>query len=437
MSAADAIAFDFPAPVRDAPRVHVGLSGGLDSTVLLHLLAAARDPAGPPLHALHVHHGLHADADRWVAHCRVTCAALGVPLEVAHVDVPRDGGEGLEAAARRARYDAFASRLQPGEVLAVAHHQDDQAETFLLRALRASGDGLGAMRAWRPFAGGHLWRPLLDTPRAALLAHAKRHGLCWLDDPANASDAHDRNFLRRQVLPLLRARWPQASPALAACAALQREATETLDEGDALALARVRGVDPACVDVERLALLPAARRARVLRRWIEDCRLPPLPREGVARIERDLLGAAPDAVPAFAWRDAIVRRWRGLLWAGRARPALPATFRMRWDGRAALRLPDASQLAIDGLQPGAPAADWTVHARAGGERITLPGRAHSHALKHVLQDLGIPPWIRTRLPLVSDADGTVLAAGDLAVSARLAGWLRAGGLRLRWRPDAA
>src|SRR5690606_8071854 len=160
--------------------------GGLDSVVLLHLLRSRPDVRAAGLRAIHVRHGLQAAAGDWAAHCRALCEALEVPLQVVEVDVERDSGAGLEAAARAARRRAFAAALGDDEILALAHHRDDQAETFLLRALRASGpDGLAAMRPWQRFGAGWLWRPLLDAPRADLLAHAQLHGLRWVEDPSN------------------------------------------------------------------------------------------------------------------------------------------------------------------------------------------------------------------------------------------------------------
>jgi len=429
----------FPQPPLERPLL-VGCSGGLDSTVLLHRLAG--DPAlrRQGLRAIHVHHGLHPDADGWARHCGRECRGLGIALDVVEVDVARDSGSGLEAAARTARHAAFESTLRDGEVLVLAHHLDDQAETFLLRALRASGsDGLGAMRAWRAFGRGWLWRPLLDTPRARLYRYAQAHSLRWLDDPANASDIHDRNFLRNRVMPLLRERWPQANAAFARSAGLQQESIALLDDGDAQALAQVRGVDPSCIDAAKLADLPAPRRARVLRRWIADRGLPPLPARGVARIERDLLPAARDSIPVFAWHGAVVRRWRDLLWAERSSPPLPPGFRAAWDGSTPLDLPTGHRLSLTGTR-GHPAdttsaTPWIVHARDGGERIALPGRRHTHALKHVLQDLGIPPWMRRQLPLLSSVEGTLLAAGDLLFSDAFAAWLEIRGRQLHWRPS--
>jgi tRNA(Ile)-lysidine synthase len=406
--------------------VLVGFSGGLDSSVLLH--ACARRDSG--LRAIHVLHGLHRDADAWAAHCEQVCSALDIPLTVVRVTVSGHG-DGPEAAARKARHAAFNEALRDGEVLALAHHRDDQAETFLLRALRASGpDGLAAMRPWRRFGRGWLWRPLLDLPRARLLAYAREHGLHWIEDPGNADTGFDRNFLRHHVMPLLRERWPHVDAAFARSAALSGEAVDLLDEEDACALADARRDDPRVLGIGTLLQLPTARRARVLRRWIAQLGLPPLPAGGVARIEHELLPAVADRVAGFAWHGALVRRWRDLLHADWQRPSLPKEWALQWDGRDPVQLPDGSLLALEGA--GHFNASLLLGARQGGERISLPGRVHSHALKHVLQDLGVPPWLRERLPLLSSPQGELLAAGDMAYSGRFDAWLRANDARLRW-----
>jgi tRNA(Ile)-lysidine synthase len=429
----------------------VGFSGGLDSTVLLHLLALAPAARERGLRAVHVHHGLHPRADEWIAHCEAVCGALAVPLVVSRVAVPRDSGLGLEGAARQARREAFAKMLGAGEVLALAHHRDDQAETFLLRALRASGpDGLAAMRPWGGFGHGHLWRPLLDTPRARLVEYATHHGLHWIEDPANGDEAFDRNFLRRKVLPLLAERWAHAPAALAASAGLCGDAAALLDGEDARALADVAYAhDGAVLSRSRLRDLPPARRARVLRRWIRGLGLPPLPAGGIAQAESTLLPARADAAARYEWAGAVLQAWRDQLHAGPVQPPFPDEWQACWDGAAPLPLPDGGTLrlvAVARIGAGGASADgscagsgslaatfdppFTVHPRRGGERITLPGRGHSHSLKHVLQDAGIPPWQRGRLPLLSSADGELLAAGDRIVSVRLQHWLAQRSLRL-------
>jgi tRNA(Ile)-lysidine synthase len=414
--------------------VVVGFSGGLDSTVLLELLARDATVRARGLSAVHVHHGLHADADAWAAHCEAACARLDVPLAIDRVAVDAASGEGPEAAARNARHAAFARVLPAGGVLALAHHRDDQAETFLLRALRGSGiDGLAAMRPWRAFAGGWLWRPLLDLPRARLREWAGAHALQWVEDPTNAEAGPDRNFLRLEVMPLLQRRWPRADASLARSAALAAEAARLLSDQDRERLEDARAGDALSVAV--LVAMGGEARRRVLRAWVAERGLPPIPAEGLARIESDLLHARPDSGAAYAWSGAVVRAWHATLHADRASTPLPADWSTDWDGVAPLALPGGGRLVLEAADAAPRAAGFDrplrAHARGGGERIRLPGRRHTHSLKHALQDAGIPPWRRERLPVLSDPDGEVLAAGDAILSARLAEWLDRQALRLR------
>lgn len=414
-----------PAHASNSP-ILVALSGGLDSSVLLHLLAQSPLRANG-LRAIHVHHGLHADADAWAAHCESACAALGVPLTTVRVEV-HDNGDGPEASARAARHAALERELRDGELLALAHHRDDQAETFLLRALRGSGpDGLGAMRPWRVFGRGWLWRPLLAQPREALRQHAVAQGLRWIEDSSNADDRFDRNFLRNRVMPLLRERWPQADASFARGASLSADAADALAKIDDASLEAL--IDGNILSVRALRALPAEGRARLLRRWVGMLGLPPLPADGSRRIESELLPAADDRTPHYDWHDARIVRWRGALHAMRHREDWHADWRIEWDGNEPLPLPDGGTLALEGAARFD--APVQVRTRLGGERIVLPGRTHSHALKHVLQERGLPPWERAWLPLLFAADGILLAAGTDILAAPFAQWLRERGARLR------
>jgi tRNA(Ile)-lysidine synthase len=430
------------APLDGLPLV-VGFSGGLDSTVLLHALAARRERhAG--LRALHVDHGLQAASADWAAHCRRTGETLGIPVEVIRVQVePR--GDGPEAAARRARHAAFAAALEPGEVLVLAHHRDDQAETVLLRLLRgASSEGLGAMAEARAFGSASLRRPLLDFTRAQLHAHALAAGLHWIDDPSNASEALDRNHLRGAILPALRARWPQADAALATSARLLAEDAALLAGETARRLDALERADGALA-VDGLLALPAAWRARALRMWCARAGMPAPPAAAHARIDAELLRARDDAMPVLRWPGGGQRRWRGglhLLHAGADDALAPTGWTLAWDGAGWLALPDGSRLGLvdDQLEPAPSAAavaeldagPLRVASRQGGERLRLPGREHRHQLKHLLQEAGLPPWQRDRLPLLFADDGELLAAGDALVGARLARWCAGSGRRLHW-----
>ncbi|GAB2652562.1 tRNA lysidine(34) synthetase TilS [Arenimonas aestuarii] len=424
------MAFALPPVPRDGPLL-LACSGGMDSTVLLHRLA--REPAlrARGLRAVHVDHGLHPQSAAWAEACAANCLQLGVDLQILRVSVV-ETGQGLEAAAREARHAAFAQSLAPGEGLVTAHHRDDQAETVLLRLLRGAGDGLAAMRPLRPFADGWLWRPLLDVPRDTLQAYARDHALHWLEDPSNQSDRHDRNFLRHHVLPRLAQRWPQAGQSLARSARLLATQADLLAGEDQRRLARVQGIDPATLSLPALMAEAAPWRARLLRAWVASLDLPPLPGDAPESIESDLLAARPDAGACFAWSGAVVRRWRDLLHAGPDLPPLDANFSVAWSGREPLVLPTGDLLRLEPAR--AFDAPLRVHARQGGERLVLPGREHHTTLKHALQDLGVPPWERARLPLLSQPDGDLLAAGDLVVAARLQDWLDTQGARLHWEP---
>nr|WP_010366762.1 tRNA lysidine(34) synthetase TilS [Xanthomonas vasicola] len=415
--------------------VLLAYSGGMDSNVLLHLLAATPRYRQAGLRALHVHHGLHTDADAWAAHCQRSCDALQVPLQIVQVHVERDSGLGLEAAARNARHTAFAHALAAGEWLALAHHRDDQAETFLLRALRASGpEGLAAMRPQRPFANGTLWRPLLAHARADLLAYALAQGLRWIEDPSNADPRHDRNFLRSQVLPLLQQRWPQAADALARSAQLSADASALLLQQDMALLPSVRTASGA-LDLHALRAQPIERRARLLRAWVSAAHAPPLPAQGVAALEREIDHYAADRQACFAWQQMEIRRWRQCLFLHRPAAVWPSDWQASWDGAVPLQLPDGAQLRLLGAPGLRFAQPLLARARQGGERIVLPRRAHSHQLKHLLQALDLPPWERERLPILWE--GTqVLAAGDRIISGNLDAWLQANAASLQWRAAA-
>ncbi|PZO07425.1 MAG: tRNA lysidine(34) synthetase TilS [Lysobacteraceae bacterium] len=424
------MALTLPAAPGNGP-VTIAFSGGLDSTVLLHL--ATQDPRlrDRGLRALHVDHGLHPDSAHWAQACGDTCAALGIGFQSQRVLV-QDRADGLEAAARAARHAAFLACQRDGELIALAHHRDDQAETLLLRLLRGSGDGLGAMRALRAFGRGWLWRPLLAQPRAQLHAYALEHGLRWIDDPSNASEQHDRNFLRHRVLPVLRERWPQVDAGFARSAGLLATQQDLLASEDAKRLAQVQAMDPASLSVPALLAQPPGWQHRLLRRWTAQLGLPMLSAQALDTISAELLPARPDARAQFAWSGAVIHRWRDLLHAGQALAPLPDDWRAAWDGAQALTLPGGDRLQLSPARTFD--APLQVRARQGGERLVLPGRRHSSELKRVLQDLGVPPWQRARLPLLFAPDGTLLAAGDVALSGRLRDWLADQGTRLELCP---
>lgn len=416
------------APWRNAPAWHVAFSGGLDSTVLLHLLASLANI--PPLRAVHVHHGLQTAADAWPEHCQSICDSLGVPLQVIRVQV--QPGASLERAARDARYQAFAEVLGEGEVMLTGQHRDDQAETLLFRLLRGAGvRGLAAMPARRPLAGGHLVRPLLDASRAELEVYAQEHQLKWIEDPSNADPRFSRNYLRHRVLPVLAERWPQAVSSLARSADHLSEAQGLLDELALLDRAAADQPSPfPWLPLPSLALAPLrelsdARQRNALRHWLNP--LTRLPDSDHWASWHSLRDAKADAQPLWRLADGELHRCGDRIWW---LPSSWSTFSdadLSWpDPQNPLELPGNGQLRFIGKAPGGP---LVIRYRQGGEMIEVPGRGRRD-LKRLLNERGVPGFVRGRLPLLYQGE-QLLAVPSLAGL-----WpMPSQGWQLHWMPQ--
>ena len=417
----------------------VGFSGGMDSTVLLHALASLAPVRERGLRALHVDHGLHADSARWAQHCQRIAAALEIACERVALGGVDLAGSGIEGAARAARYTVLGEHLRVGEILATAQHADDQAETVLLKLLRGSGpQGLGGIRVLRAFGAGQLWRPLLNLPRCTLRDYAHAHNLHWIDDPSNADTRLRRNFLRAEILPRLARHWPDASVAIAHSAAWSRAAADYIDGEARLELARLQGADPATLHWREWLALPDALRDPVLRRWLRDRELDEPAHFHVLELQRQLAGKS-ERSQQIRWGNCEIRRYRDLIHAMRplAQHA-DANWSVAWTG-ACLPLPRGGTLALLDVEAGLPSrscATLTVSYRRGGERIRPERSTHTRELRLLLQEAGIPPWERERIPLIS-ADAQLIAVGDLILSREGRELLEQARARIVWERTAS
>ncbi len=400
-------------------RYLIAYSGGLDSTVLLHLLASQRDALPAPLAAVHIHHGLQAHADGWLDHCMAQCTALAVPCQALRVSVARDSGEGLEAAARRARYRAIAGVMAPGDMLLTAHHQDDQAETLLLQLLRGSGvAGLAAMAPRKPFASGWHARPLLDFSRVQLHAYAEAKQLQWIDDPSNFDTSLARNQLRQKVMPLLHEHTPAVAATLSRSARHCAEATQLLVELAEIDLPAAHGSRAGTLSVRALLVLSPARQRNLLRHWLQVAGYPLPDSRHLQCLSDEVLPAKPDGMPLVEWGGAQVRRYRDDLYVMAPLPPVPVSA-LPWDLTAPLPLPGGTGMLTAQSREGKGLAAERligcrveVRFRAGGEHCRPAGRHESHELKKLLQEQGIPPWERARLPLLF-VDSELAQVGNL------------------------
>ena len=379
-------------------RILVGLSGGVDSVVLLHALSRAL----PRVRAAHVNHGLSPNAGRWAAFCRRLCRRLDVPLTVRRVRVARRG-EGVEAAARTARYAAFAKL--PFDVLALAHQLDDQAETVLMNLLRGAGPrGASGMPARSSFRGRALIRPLLEVPREAILAYARERQLPWIEDESNLSDAYARNYIRLHIAPLLAQRYPRWREALARSARhfARADANAAGALREFLAARGLRAPSEAkLVDMLR-QLTRAAPGTRIKHDGAE------------LRVYRGEVRVAPLRKPGA---------FQPIAWHGERKLVLPAL-------GGELRFRRARGKGIDARW--IEAGEMQVKLRSGGERLQPDARRPRRTLKNLFQEAGVPPWERERLPLLYCGEQLVWAPG-LGVDARYAAAQRHNGWVPEWR----
>ena len=388
-------------PWRNAKAWRVALSGGLDSTVLLHLLVQLRQSHSlPSLTAVHVHHGLQAAADAWPAHCQALCDELDVPLQVIRVQV--QPGASLERAARDARYQAFVACTLVDEVLLTGQHRDDQAETVLFRLLRGAGvNGLAGMPRQRSLGQGSLSRPLLDVSRAELAAYAHDKGLTWIEDPSNCQTHFSRNYLRHEVLPTLERRWPQANATLARSADHCAEAQGLLDELaeqdlQAAASTSVFGwLGLLSLELAPLARLSPARQRNALRYWLKALsRMPDTEHWAGWEALRD---AREDAHPIWRLADGELHRAGGRIWWLSGDWLKPPAAPVVWmQPEQPLVLPGNGLLSLHGDIPDGP---LQVSYRQGGEFMVLAQRGRRD-LKRLLNERGVPLFARGRLPLV-------------------------------------
>lgn len=421
-SLVDAVADALARHVAPRARLALGLSGGLDSVVLLHALAALRDTFSFELQAVHVHHGLSPHADDWAAFCAQVCASHAVPLSIARVQVARDDPAGIEAAARRERQRVFAA--VDADFLLTAHQQDDQAETLMLQLLRGAGPkGLAAMPAWQHRSGWRAaqLRPLLGVTRAAILGYAQMHGLAWVEDESNRDPRYRRNALRQQVMPLLVEYFPGSSSTLARAARLQAEAAGLLDD-----LARLDAADAIAgerLDCAALAQLSLPRARNLLRHFIEG-RGYPLPNARILdEALHQLRDAGQDARVCVNLKAVVLWRYRGGAYL--VAPPPPPAPPVRWQGEAVLRVPAAGvEVGMEAVT-GAGLKRTLLEAgvvmlgvRQGGERLRLQAGGPRRSLKNLLQECAIPPWRRACLPLLW-CDGQLAWAAEIGCAAEL------------------
>ncbi|MDX1482483.1 MAG: tRNA lysidine(34) synthetase TilS [Woeseiaceae bacterium] len=361
-------------------------------------------------------------------------ADFGVESASIAVRVDANGRQGIEAAARDARYATLASQARAGDWILTAQHRDDQAETLLLNLLRGSGPlGLAAMPAVRDLGEAKLLRPLLDVGRSELERYAETRALSWLDDPGNEDLRFDRNFLRRRIVPLLQSRWASVGERVAQSAALAAETQQLLEDLARTDLIQLGADSPLRLPLSGLRALEPSRRNNLLRYACRVAGLAQPPRGRLESIATDLLDAAADRAPLVRWSGAEIRRYRDDVFVLRETGPLPAEARLAV-GKGVELGPDLGRLEFEstgasGIRDDLAVRGLDIRFRRGGEKLRPSPGGSRRALKNLFQEEGILPWMRERIPLLMDGDRLV-AVGDLWVDAEC---VDAGGYRVAWR----
>ncbi len=413
-------------------RYVIAFSGGLDSTVLAHALARNSEVPDVPVLAIHVDHALQTDSADWSKHCAQMAAALEIDFRSLLVDVQLESGKGPEAAARDARYAALSAELSNDDWLLSAHHREDQAETLLLNLIRGSGPaGVAGIGEVRRFGPGWLVRPMLNVNRSDILQYATDAGLHWIEDPSNADSRFDRNFLRHEVLPRLQTRWPDIAARLQRSAGHAGEASQLLIELAAIDLESL-GSRAARLPIDGLSGLSMARQRNVIRFALRELGLSTPTAVQLERILAEVIPARVDAQPLVSWAGAAVRRYRDGLYllpenltdAVESASLSGADLELGM-GQGTLHFESGADI---GISPELFSGGLTIKPRTGGEEIQLQGQPHTSKLKKLLQEEGIVPWMRDRLPLVYSGE-RLLAVGDLWLAADAAS---TPGVAVRW-----
>jgi tRNA(Ile)-lysidine synthase len=405
---------------------YMAYSGGLDSHVLLHLCAGIRNELPLKLCAVYINHMLSPYATQWSKHCEKMCKSLNIDFLSITINAQSMDGESPEETARLSRYAAFTKLLQSNDFLLTAHQQDDQAETVLLQLFRGAGPkGLAAMPKIKPFGKGFHARPLLDFTRNELKQYAEKNQLQWIEDESNTNTHFTRNFLRHEIIPLLKTRWPTLTKTLSRSAEHCAEASHIIDEVaekdlagmtqryETLQVLHPFDLVPQSIShdilLKPILALTPARQRYVLRAWFNQLNFPIPSAIKLKQIQQDFFTAREDKSPYMQWKNVELRRYKNKLYVMQCLAPHNSLQSFVWDLKKPLFLPNIGELRTTLIN--LTIKEVLVRFRQGDETCQLPGRHFHHELKKLFQIWNIPPWERDRIPLIFLEDKLIAVVG--------------------------
>ena len=413
----------------------VGFSGGADSTALLFAIKQLDALLKTPIRAIHVNHGIHADANQWQEHCVNVCKQHDIPLVCQKISLAGNTGKGMEAEARHLRYQAMAALLEPGDQLLTAHHADDQAETLLLNLMRGSGvDGLAAMPISRPLDPGLLLRPLLDFENIALINYLQENDIAWLEDPSNHCVNHDRNFIRHEILPLLEGRWQGVNKRMLLTRNAMADARLLLERlADEYLTQYLR--HPTVLQVAAQLKQDPALFKLAIRHWLKQSGLPSIPLRSLESLYGQVFGSVEGHKVRIQWGGCMLRLYQNQLWLQHDAEVSNCPD-INWpDDQSCIELGnDVGKLSLDGLNIYGPPPGFRVSNRQSCGDSTIKQGGHHKRLKKLFQTAGIPGWLRDSIPICL-LNGELVAIGDWCFDDQFATWMSENNIKLTWKPQ--
>ncbi len=395
----------------------VALSGGVDSTVLLHLMSKLRGSLDADLSAIHVNHGLNVEADAWQAHCEKICLDGKIDLRTVKLVGALEKNESVEAWAREKRYQSFQTILKTDDILLTAHHQDDQVETLLMQLFRGAGpEGLASMPLHKTLNDYCLARPLLPFRREQITEYAQKYNLLWIEDNSNLDMRFDRNYLRNEILPLLKLRWPGLNSTVQRACSHQAEATELLHDLAEQDLPNVYFTCSNSINIQELKKYSDIRKKNIIRFWLKQTDFLMPTNEHLNRIIQDVIYSSQDKNPVVNWSGCEVRRYRNALFVMKPLSDFDHSNSIKWKLTKPLDIKfgtlSAQLLRGKGINQTLIKNNTVdIRFRQGGERIQPVGREGHHELKKLFQEASVLPWYRDRLPLIFAFDELVTVPG--------------------------
>ena len=394
----------------------LAFSGGVDSVVLLDLLVNVLKESDA-LRIIHINHNLNEHSNDWAQFSSEVCEKYGLPLICASVE-PKRHGKGLEADARELRYQSFRDVIQDDEYLLTGHHQDDQMETLLYRIFRGTGiDGLRAIRREIKFGKGFLYRPMLNISREKIEEYAQLKNLKWIYDSSNDDSSYDRNFLRKDIIPLIKKRWPSVENKVSRLSVIAEQNQLLLNELAIEDVGQLKNYNH--LDIETLSEKSYPRIINIFRFMIKKNNMS-VPSMRVLNEGIKTLMHSKSKSPSMTWNDNTIRRYKHRLYFLNSALNSPNDLsnEMSWDIKKTINLGknlgsiQARFLNGEGISLNRCPSNLAIKYRKGGEEIKPSGHKITKSLKNLFQENNVLPWVRDKIPLIY-VDQELISVGDL------------------------